>query len=81
MVSGGCDDDATLGRTEDWGLKGRRAMSVGLGGWEYNPVVRIAKEKPGPSPTPPCWLDLARLLAGQDLWPPSQDSSDPLKTS
>ena len=23
---------------------GPRAMSVGLGGWEYNPVVRIAKE-------------------------------------
>ena len=44
VVSGGGDDDAALGRTEDWGIKGRRAISVGLGGWEYNPVVRIAKE-------------------------------------
>ena len=23
----------------DWGVKGPRAMSVGLGGWEYNLVI------------------------------------------
>ena len=62
MVSGGGDDDAALGRTEDWGIKGRRAMSVGLGGWEYNPVIRIAKETSTPlptlPPTPPGWRDV-----------------------
>ena len=72
MVSGGGDDDAALGRTEDWGIKGRRAMSVGLGGWEYNPVIRIAKEtsitipinnNPFPVGPPPlrdqfCWSPL-----------------------
>ena len=78
MVSGGCDDDAALGRTEDWGLKGRRAMSVGLGGWEYNPVVRIAKEtsitipinnNPSPIVTPPPTNNNPQILILAGVFP------------
>ena len=38
---------------EDWGIKGRRAMSVGLGGWDYSPLSPSAGEaRPLPLPYP-----------------------------
>ena len=57
---------------EDWGIKGRRAMSVGLGGWEYNLVIPRRKawitipinNNPFPvGPPPPADTDLLVPIA------------------
>ena len=59
----------------DWGVKGPRAMSVGLGGWEYNLVIPRRKawitihinNNPFPIGPPRLFVDLH--------WPPSNFDS------
>ena len=65
---------------EDWGVKGRRTMSVGLGGWAYNPFSPVGQSEarslfillitPSQSGSPVC-----RLPFVDPHWPPSNFDS------